>query len=139
MVKVKKTSYPKSPSPSPDKETLSKEKLERVSLGKEAEIPPKLRELWQEKERLSEERIKELREKIERIDLEDALKIKAAREANKIKSLPDQKMIEKLMDIAKRKGVVYAVEVAKKMNSDYILDTFHDMLAENGFYENFLK
>ena len=38
---------------------------------------------------------------------------------------------------AKSKGVVYAVNVAKKMDDPFVLDKLHDNLAKEGYYKSF--
>jgi hypothetical protein len=81
---------------------------------------------------------KELRANIERMDLDDGLKTQANSQAQQMKSLADDAKLAKLLDDAKKKGVIYAVTVAKKMDP-YILDSLHDLLAKEGYYKNFLK
>ena len=44
-----------------------------------------------------------------------------------------------LLKIAREKGLVYAIQVAKKMNEPYLLDVLHDTLASEGFYKDFKK
>lgn len=90
-------------------------------------------------EKITDGEIQKLREKIEKTDLDDRLKTQAAAQAQSIKSLQDSKKIKKLLEIAKNKGIVYAVNVAKKVNDPYILDTLHDALANKGYYKEFLK
>ena len=69
--------------------------------------------------------------------MDEIEKLQVTAQAETIKSLPDQEKIKKLLGIAKKKGVVYAVNIAKRMNSDFILDTLHDTLAKEGYYKNF--
>ena len=47
--------------------------------------------------------------------------------------------IEHLLETAREKGVVFAIQVAKRMNEPYLLDILHDTLAQEGFYKDFLK
>jgi len=49
--------------------------------------------------------------------------------------LLDEK-VSKLLEVAKQKGVAHAVSMAEKMDP-YVLDKFHDALAEQGFYKKF--
>jgi hypothetical protein len=44
--------------------------------------------------------------------------------------------VKKLLEIAKAKGVIFAVSVAKKINDPYVLDSLHDRLIEGGYYKN---
>jgi len=92
-----------------------------------------------EKEALTNEQMQELRQRIEAMDITDNLKKQAKTQAQSIKYLDEEKKIKKLLEIAKQKGVVYAVNVAKKINDSYILDTLHDILAKEGFYKEFVK
>ncbi len=82
---------------------------------------------------------KKAREEIENMDLDDSLNTQVSAQASKIQSLDEQKKIKHLLKIAKEKGVIFAVNVVKKMNDPYILDMFHDALAKNGYYKEFLK
>lgn len=82
---------------------------------------------------------RQLREKIENIELADDLKQQATVQANTITSLSEEEKMKSLLKAAKEKGVVYAVALAKKMNDPYILDMLHDTLAKEGHYKDFLK
>ncbi len=81
----------------------------------------------------------QLRQKIESIDLTDALKQQASAQANTINLLDEEEKMKALLQAAKDKGVVYAVSMAKKMNDPYLLDKLHDTLAREGHYKEFLK
>jgi hypothetical protein len=52
---------------------------------------------------------------------EDAQKVNAEKEV--------EAKITKLVGLAKEKGVIYAVKVARKVEDNYTLDEFHDRLA----------
>lgn len=82
---------------------------------------------------------RQLREKIENIELADHVKQQASAQANAITSLSEEEKMKSLLKAAKQKGVVYAVALAKKMNDPYILDMLHDALAKEGHYKEFLK
>lgn len=82
---------------------------------------------------------RQLREKIESIELADHVKQQASAQANAITSLSEEEKMKVLLKAAKDKGVVYAVSMAKKMNDPYILDMLHDTLAKEGHYKDFLK
>ena len=112
-------------------EYVDGEKLPSLNEQKEA----------QEKKELTKERAsnQQLRQEIESMDLDDGLKKQAANSASTIKSLDDPKKIKKLLELARLKGITYAVHVAKQMNDPYILDTFHDVLAKEGYYKKFSK
>lgn len=82
---------------------------------------------------------KDLRQKIENIDLDDSLRQQVSAQANSAVSLSEEEKMKVLLEVAKKKGVVYAVNMAKKMNDPYILDALHDILAKEGHYKDFLK
>ncbi len=80
-----------------------------------------------------------LRREIELIQVDDNLKKIAEQKANKISFLADDDKLKNLMKIAREKGVIFAVKVAKSMNDPFILDTLHDTLAREGYYKDFIK
>ncbi len=82
---------------------------------------------------------KAIREKIEKTDIDDSLKVQASNHAQSIKLLDEEKKINKLLDLAKSKGVIYAINVAKKMDDPYLLDILHDKLSKDGYYKDFIK
>lgn len=81
----------------------------------------------------------ELRREIELMDIEDNLKDEAKKKAEKIDSLDEKEKIEHLLQIAREKGLIFAINVCKKMNDPYLLDVLHDLLAKEGFYRQFMK
>ena len=104
--------------------------------------PEELGEIYDKKELTPANEVtsqKELREQIEGMDLDDNLKIQAQSHAQQIKSLEEEEKLKHLLEIARSKGVIYAVNVAKKMDDPYVLDKFHDMLTEKGMYKKFMK
>lgn len=81
----------------------------------------------------------EIRKELEGMDLDETSEMEAQIKANGFESLETKEKINKLLQTAKSKGVVFAVNVAKKMNDHYVLDTFHDVLAKEGYYKKFVK
>ena len=81
----------------------------------------------------------QLRKQIEEAHLDDASHQSAKNQATNLQQLEERQKLDQLLAIANKKGVVYAVNVAKKMNDPYLLDTLHDILAKEGYYKNFLK
>jgi hypothetical protein len=81
----------------------------------------------------------ELRREIEMMQLEENTKAEAEAKAEKISFLGEKEKLEKLLEIARHKGVIYAIHMAKKMNEPYLLDLLHDTLASEGFYKDFTK
>ena len=77
----------------------------------------------------------ELRREIEMMEVDDKTKDEAEKKAEKIEFLGEKEKIEHLLEIAREKGLVFAIQVAKKMNEPYLLDIFHDILAQEGFYK----
>ena len=73
------------------------------------------------------------------MELDEKLKAEAKTKAEKIEFLGEKQKIEHLLEIAREKGVVFAIQVAKKMNDPYLLDIFHDVLAQEGYYKKFTK
>jgi penicillin-binding protein-related factor A (putative recombinase) len=73
------------------------------------------------------------------MEIDDNLKKEAEQKANKISFLGDDEKLKHLLQISREKGVVFAIKVAKSMNEPYLLDTFHDLLAKEGFYKDFVK
>ncbi|HEX8973920.1 MAG TPA: hypothetical protein VF817_00330 [Patescibacteria group bacterium] len=47
--------------------------------------------------------------------------------------------IQHLIDIAGQKGVVHAVKVARHMEDNYILDTFHDRMLADELHDALIK
>lgn len=73
------------------------------------------------------------------MELDDKAKSEAEAKAEKIDFLGEKEKIERLLDIAREKGLVFAIQVARKMNEPYLLDILHDTLAQEGFYKDFLS
>ena len=51
----------------------------------------------------------------------------------------EKEKIEHLLKIAREKGVVFAIKVAKEMKDPHILDILHDILAKEGYYKDFAR
>jgi len=114
----------------------------KISSGERAVEWKKERESAQEKKEISpDEKIisEELKREIELMQVDDNLKKQAEQKAAKIQFLADDDKLKKLLEIAREKGIIFAVKVAKSMNDPYLLDTLHDILAKEGYYQNFLK
>ncbi len=95
----------------------------------------------EKKEAFSEDKIvaDELRREIEMMELDDNLKDEARKKAQKIEFLGEKEKIEHLLDVAREKGVVFAVNMARETKDPYLLDIFHDILAKEGYYRTFSK
>ncbi len=117
----------------PEKKIPSGEDMEHFDWQKEKKI--------EKKEILPEEKIilDELRREIEMMELDPSTKKEAEIEREKIDYLGEKEKIEHLLKMAREKGVIFAIQVARKMNEPYLLDILHDILAREGFYQKFIK
>jgi asparagine synthetase B (glutamine-hydrolysing) len=50
-----------------------------------------------------------------------------------------ESQIQHLVDIAQQKGVIHAVKVARHMESNYVLDTFHDRILADELHDALVK
>ncbi|MDI6883179.1 MAG: hypothetical protein QMC93_01730 [Patescibacteria group bacterium] len=126
----------------PKKERISEEVLEKWFPKKpRAEIPEEKREALERKELTLKEKEKreKLREEIKKTKLPPEKKVEAEKEAERIKRQTVQRKIKHLLDLAQQKGLPYAIEVAEDLKDPYLLDLFHDILAEEGLFKKFLK
>ncbi len=81
----------------------------------------------------------ELRREVEMMKLDDNTKKEAEAKAEKIEFLGEKEKIEHLLQMAREKGVVFAIHMVRKMNEPYLLDILHDTLSQEGFYKDFVK
>lgn len=107
----------------------------RVRFDKETEPVPEKKEISKQEKIISDE----LKREIELMATDEGLKVEAVKKAKTISALDEEKKLKHLLEIAQKKGVVFAVQVAKKMNDAYILDLLHDILAKEGYYKKFMK
>jgi hypothetical protein len=64
----------------------------------------------------------------------------AKNDAKKVSEKQDaDSQIQHLVDIASTKGVLHAVKVARHLEDDYVLDTFHDKLLADELHDALLK
>jgi len=113
----------------PEKRVPTKEQLENFDWNKDKKKT--------EKEVFPEDKIvsAELRQEIEKMELDEGMKAEAEKKAEKVEFLGEKAKIEYLLKMAHEKGVIFAVQVAMKMNDPYLLDILHDTLAQEGFYK----
>jgi len=81
----------------------------------------------------------ELRREIEMMQLDEKLKGEAEKKVQKIEFLGEKEKIEHLLQLAREKGIVFAIKVARGTNDPYLLDILHDTLAQEGFYRKMGK
>jgi hypothetical protein len=108
---------------------------QQIEFRREGEPVPEKKEISLEEKLASDE----LKREIELMQIDDNLKKEAEQKANKIQFLADDDKLKNLLAVAREKGVVYAIKVAKSMNDPFILDTLHDALAREGYYKDFTK
>jgi len=123
-----------------DKNEQIKQPERKISAGEQRiefrrETAPEKKEISQEERLVSDE----LKREIEMMELDENLKDEAEKKAQKISFLGEDKKIEHLLQIARSRGVIFAIQVARKMNDPYLLDVFHDVLAREGYYQKFMK
>src|SRR3989339_765018 len=117
----------------PEKKNSNAEQEVRFGWDKEKKVEKK--EISENEKIISEE----LKREIELMQFDDNLKKEAEQKANIISFLADGDKLKNLLNIAKEKGIVFAINVAKKMNDPCLLDAFHDILAKEGYYKKFVK
>lgn len=74
----------------------------------------------------------------EKIEAPKAIKVKPVaasqahviKKAKELKAEPKERQIKLLTDLAFEKGVIHATEIAKQLDSPFILDEFHDTLVD---------
>jgi len=112
-----------------------------VPFGQETHFDWSKEKKVEKKEMSADEKIisEELKREIELMQVDDNLKKEAEQKANKIQFLADDEKLKKLLDVAKNKGVIFAIQTAKKMNDPFLLDALHDILAKEGYYQKFIK
>lgn len=50
-----------------------------------------------------------------------------------------QTQVQHLVDVAQQKGIIHAVKVARHMEDNYILDTFHDRMLADELHDALVK
>ena len=108
-------------------EVLKKFEQKRAEVLKQPEF--KEGELSKEKEK---EILREaISERIEKVPpLLPAQQKAIAQKVQQIKAQPKERQIQLLIEMAFEKGVFEAVEVARRLDSPYLLDEFHDALID---------
>lgn len=107
----------------------------KQGVGKTLEGPERSPEALKGNEIISAE----LRKEIEMMQLDPKTKGEAEKKSEEIAFLGEKEKIENLLKIARQKGVIFAIHVARKMNEPYLLDILHDTLASEGYYKDFLS
>jgi hypothetical protein len=128
---------------------MNKEELKKIENNNtpEAKNTETILDLKKEKEKKEKMEIfadekavdQELRRELDMMEMDENLKKEAQEKANKIQFYADDEKIKHLLRIAREKGIVFAIQTAKKMNDPYLLDVLHDVLAKEGYYKDFTK
>lgn len=94
-----------------------------------------------EKEGDKEEREtrEEIAAELEKVKLSPQAKAQTQKQADDMQKESEQGKVQRLLEITEEQGLVYAVEVAKKMNNHLLLDKFHDALVENKLFRKYLE
>lgn len=78
-----------------------------------------------------------LQQKIAEAKLRESLPANESEVAElQLRKMEIEKAAQKLLEVAKTKGVMHAVEAARNMNNDALVDKLHDELIANGIIEN---
>lgn len=109
---------------------------QEIRFSKEEAEVAKKRERVLENEKIITEQLKR---EIEAMEIDENLEEEAKKKADKIEFLGEKEKLKHLLEIAEKKGVLFAIGVAKDMKDPYLLDTFHDILAQEGYYKKFMK
>jgi len=81
----------------------------------------------------------ELRREIELMQVDDEAKKTVDKTVSKLEFLGEKEKIEHLLQVARKNGIVYAIQAVKRMNDPYLLDVLHDTLAREGFYQKIMR
>lgn len=129
-----------------NKENLDKERQEKREwpeyLEEEGTLEQR-REMLEEREMRSSRELELAREKLEKQASEAELtpyeEKEAEEEKAKVKNLDPEGRIQRLLVIAREKGVIFAVKVARDLGDAYALDKLHDILAQGENYKKLEK
>lgn len=110
--------------------------MEEIYKNFEAKRAEALKQAEAKEGELSPEKEKEILKEVvvERIStaqpLPTAQQQAVVQRAQQLKDEPKERQIELLIQMVFEKGVIEAVEVAKKLDNPYLLDEFHDALVD---------
>lgn len=81
----------------------------------------------------------ELRREVEKMRAVENLKGEAQKKDEKMDYLGEKDKVKHLLQIAREKGLVYAIQEARRTNEPFLLDVLHDTLSQEGYYKDFSK
>lgn len=96
------------------------------------------KEIAEKKFETSKERIEELKEMISKIEIKKEDEKEIEKEAKEMREFPVKEKVKRILILAATKNLRVAIETAKKLEDDLVLDLVHDILAENKNYRKFL-
>lgn len=108
---------------------------QRAHFETEGALAPEKKEVNPDEKIVAEE----LKREIELMQMDEDAKKDVEKTKQKIEYLGEKEKIEHLLAIARDKGVVFAVQVAKRTNDPYLLDLLHDVLAREGYYQKLMQ
>lgn len=73
------------------------------------------------------------------IETNPELQKEAEKRSQELKKMEAEGKLKGLFGLAEAKGIPFAVAAARAMDDPYILDTFHDRMAKEGYYKTFVK
>lgn len=118
--------------------TITPEKLhERAEKLYEKKLSPETgreRELSEAEKKAREEIIEAGKEPLPPQTADEASKA-----ASDLLTLDDRAQLSELIKLAFTKGVMFSLNVARKLQNPLVLDTFHDLLASDDLYYRFIK
>lgn len=110
-----------------------KEHIERALKERRAEV---LKQQEVREKELTKEKEKEILREVVSEHIRKARSPSAGQQkvvvkkAQQIKTQPKERQIQLLTELAFEKGISHAIEVAKRLDSPYLLDEFHDFLVD---------
>ncbi len=131
----------------PEQENFTSEEIVNEWYGEQGLSPEGVVEKEaqaEERERQIEKEAQKAKDKEEQIKKEIELSSLAAhteevKEQEAQKKLEVKGKIKELLDIAAEKGLEHAIKQAQQMNDPFLLDLFHDVLAKEAMYKNYLR
>ncbi|MCD6270717.1 hypothetical protein J7J23_03010 [bacterium] len=102
---------------------------------------PKGRETIEKKELSFEEKKEKenLREKFENVKVSPEQVDEIRKEAEEIAKQQVKEKIVSLLKLAKEKGLALAIKTARETGDEYLIDVFHDILAKDGLFKEFIE
>jgi len=108
----------------------------------DTQISPEKQEGLEEKE-IKGERKEDIRVRLEKEAEKLQLTSQGAQDlksqAGTVSVASNQGKVQRLLQLAEEKGVLFAIKVAKETGDSYTLDLLHDALAKDGLYKRYFE